>query len=462
MAAIVTDSFRRNNAKFFLQDIASNSTNYYVGLGKSNKWTLDEESLLPGDIPVSLGIEGENTEIKSNLVTLLKINSTNAERVIPHIKWKAGAHYKAYSPYDPDCFYPSVLEGEVEINPCYAVVSGRIYLCLQAGQEGTAGIPVATDYRATTIGGDGYVWILIDNISTALSKLITDQFINITSGTASAAVAPTIQADGGGLLYGFSVLSPGDGYGSLNTVTFVARYSNGTTAEIDCPVVTDPDTGLLKNVLLPANWSYTATTSKLIVDGYFKIASTGSGAVIVPHIAPLRGFAYEPTITLPSWFVGIAVDAADDISSDGFYVPYRQISVIKDVQYSEGASPDTLGAARYLTLNSAPNSGIAIGDILTITSGESRVNAYADSYKAIDVEGTIFHRLYFHQNSVTGYGIIPNTGTVTDSKGTSVAYSAVNDNEYIPRTGTVIFTENRKPINRQSGQTEEIKIIIQF
>ena len=65
MAAIVTDSFRRNNAKFFLQDIASNSTNYYVGLGKSNKWTLDEESLLPGDIPVSLGIEGENTEIKS-------------------------------------------------------------------------------------------------------------------------------------------------------------------------------------------------------------------------------------------------------------------------------------------------------------------------------------------------------------------------------------------------------------
>jgi hypothetical protein len=462
MAAIVTDSFRRNNAKFFMQDIASNSTNYYVGLGKSNKWTLDEESMQPGDIPVSLGIEGENTEIKSNLVTLLKINNTNAERVIPHIKWKAGARYKAYSPYDPDCFYPGVLEGGIEINPCYAVISGRIYLCLQAGQKGTAGIPVATDYRATTVGGDGYVWILIDNISTALSKLLTDQFINITSGIATAAIAPTIEADGGGLLYGFSVLSGGDGYGSLNEVTFVARYSTGTTADIDCPVIVDPDTGVLKSVLLPPNWSYTDIASKRIVDGYFKIDSTGSGAVIVPHIAPLRGFAYEPTIILPSWFVGIAVDAADDISSDGFYIPYRQISVIKDVQYTEGASPDTLGAARYLTLNSAPNSGISIGDMLTITSGSTQVKAFADTYKAINIGGTIFHRLYFHQNSITGYGVIPNSGTVTDSKGTSVTYSSVNNSEYIPRTGTVIFTENRKPINRQSGQTEEIKIIIQF
>jgi hypothetical protein len=462
MAAIVTDSFRRNNAKFFLDSISSNSTNYYVGLGKSDKWTLDEESLQPGDIPISYGTEGENDDIKSNLVTLLKINNTNAECVIPHIKWKVGARYKAYSPYDPDCFYPSVLEGGIEINPCYAVISGRIYLCLKAGQEGTAGIPVATDYRATTVGGDGYVWILIDNISTALSKLLTDQFINITSGTAPTTVAPIIQSDGGGLLYGFSVLSGGTGYGSLNEVTFVARYSNDTTAEIDCPAIADANTGVLKSVLLPSNWSYTNTESKRIVDGYFKIVSTGSGAVIVPHIAPLRGFGYEPSATLPSWFVGIAVDAADDISSDGFYIPYRQISIIKDVEYSESASPDTLSAARYLTLNSAPNSAIPVGDILKITAAGTEAYAYADIYKAININGNISHRLYFHQNSTTGYGVIPSSGTVTDSKGTSVTYNSVNNSEYTPRTGEVIFTENRKPINRQSGQTEEIKIIIQF
>lgn len=462
MAAIVTDSFRRNNAKFFLQDIATADSNYYVGLGRSNKWVNDEESLLPGDIPVSYGIEGDIAEIKSNLITLLKINETNSELVIPHVKWKVDSYYKAYSPYDPDCFYPSEREGGAEVNPCYAVVSGRIYLCLQAGPAKTAGIPVATDYRATIYSGDGYVWMLIDNISTALSNLLTDQFINITSGTVPATVSPAIEADGGGLLYGFTVLEGGEGYGSLNEVVFVARYSNGSSLEIECPAVVDPNTGILKNILLPPNWSYTDTSSKRIVDGYFKIASTGSGAVIAPHIAPLRGFGYEPSATLPSWYVGIAVDAEDDISSDGFYIPYRQISVLKGVQYTENSSPVTLGAARYLTLTAAPTSSIAIGDILTIKSGDVTVSAYADTYKAVEINDNIFHRLYFHQNVVTGYGVIPTSGTITDSKGTTVAYTAVNDNEYIRNSGEVVFTENRKPINRQSGQTEEIKIIIQF
>ena len=460
MAAIVTDSFRRNNAQLFLGDIASSSTNYYVGLGKSDKWVLDEEALLPGDIPVSLGIEGDDSDVKSNLVTLLKINDTHTELVIPHIKWKTAAYYKAYSEYDPDCFYPSVLDGGVEINPCYAVVSGRIYLCLQRGQGATSGIPVATDYRATMYANDGYVWVLVDNVSTVLSKLITDQFINITSGVAPLTVAPSIEADGGGLLYGFSVLSEGSGYASLNEVTFVARYSSGDVVEIDCGAIADPNTGVLKSVSLPPDWSYTAVGSKRIVDGYFKINSTGSGAVIVPHIAPLRGFAYEPSKILPSWFIGIAVDAADSISSDGFYIPYRQISVLRNVEYTENSSPDTLGALRYLTIPAAPSSGISVGD--TLKFGTTEITAYFDSYSSVEIEGAASRRIYFHQNSTTGYGVIPSIGTVTDSKGTSVAYTAVSDNEYIPHSGEVVFTENRKPINRQSGQTEEIKIIIQF
>ena len=462
MAAIVTDSFRRNNAQFFLNDIASADSNYYVGLGKSEKWTVDEEALLPGDIPASLGIEGDSLDIKSNLVTLLKINETHAELVIPHIKWKSEAYYKAYSPYDPDCFYPSILEGGDEINPCYAVVSGRIYLCLQRGQGKTAGIPVATDYRATTYAGDGYVWILVDNISTALSKLITDQFINITSGVISEAIQPLVENDGGGLLYGFSVLDGGSGYGSLNEVTFVAQYSNGTSTEIDCPVVADVNapTGSILEVLLPGNWSFNASTSKKIVGGYFKIDSTGSGAVIVPHIAPLRGFAHEPSRVLPSWFIGIAIDAADDISNDGFYIPYRQISVLKGVQYDESASPDSLAAARYLTLASTPSSSISVGD--KITFGTTGITAYFDSYVVVENESGSSRRLYFHQNSTTGYGDIPSNGSITDSKGMTVQYTSIHNNEYIAGSGDVIFTENRKPINRQSGQTEEIKIIIQF
>lgn len=459
MAAIVTDSFRRNNAQFFIGDLSNPNSNYYVGLGKSDRWTADEEALLVDSIPTPLGTPADDSDIMSNLITLLKVNGSNAGLVIPHIKWKLGATYKAYSPLDPDCFYPSTTTGGAELNPCYAIVSGRIYLCLQAGPGAVANSPVNTDYRATSYGADGYVWILVDSTSTASAAVVTDQFISITSGVVPSSVAPSIENDGGGLLYGFTVTAGGSGYGSLNSVTFVAR-SGTIETEIVCPAVVDANTGALTRVLLPSDWSWTAPASKGIVDGYFKIDSTGSGAVIVPHIAPLRGFGYEPSTALPAWFVGVAVDAVDNISSDGFYIPYRQISILRGVETSDAATLDTLGAARYLTLNAAPNAALSTGD--TITFGTTGIRAFIDTYAAVNIEGSVSHRLYFHQNSSTGYGLIPSSGTCTDNKGTSVNYVSVHDNEYVPRSGTVIFAENRKPINRQSGQTEELKIIIQF
>ena len=464
MAAIVTDSFRRNNAQFFLDDIAvprNPSTNYYLGIGKSEQWAADEDSS-DLEIPIPLGIPSDASDIKSNLTTLIKISAAGSGLVIPQIKWKAGARYKAHSPADPDCFYHSTLVGGGEVNPCYAIISGRIYLCLKAGEGTTADIPVSTDYRALSYGSDGYVWILVDNIATATANVNTDQFISISSGIASEAVRPTIEADGGGLLYGFTVVSGGSNYTSTNAVQFVSRTSTHVITTVTCPVDINPTTGAIESVMLPSNYSYTAQSSKGIVDGYFIFGSneTGSGAVIVPHIAPLKGFAYNPSAVLPAWYVGISVNAVDNISSDGLYNPYRQISILKDVEYLENASVDTLAALRYLTVASAPSSVPAVGSLITF--GTTGIKAYFDNYSVVTVGGTTQHRIYFHQNSTTGYGVIPSTGTFTTSNNTVINYLTVNNNEYIPRSGEVIFAENRKKINRQSGQTEEIKIIIQF
>ncbi len=461
MAAIVTDSFRRNNTQFFLDNITRTDVNYYLGLGKSEQWAVDEDSSTL-QIPIPLGIPSDNSDVKSNLTTLIKINATNSGLVIPQIKWKAGARYKAHSPADPDCFYHSTLLGGGEVNPCYAIISGRIYLCLKAGEGAVADIPVSTDYRALSYGSDGYVWILVDNIATATANINTDQFCSISTGVAADSVAPTIVADGGGLLYGFTVLSGGSGYTSTNSVTFMSRTSRDVVTPLTCPVDINPITGIIESVMLPADYSYTATSSKGIVDGYFIFESgeTGSGAVIVPHIAPLQGFAYHPSANLPSWYVGISVDAIDNISSDGLYNPYRQISILKDVESSENASVDTLAALRYLTLLSTPDNIPAVGSLITF--GTTGIKAYFDNYSLVTAGGNTQHRIYFHQNSTTGYGVIPSTGSFTTPNNTTINYLTVNNNEYIPRSGEVIFAENRKKINRQSGQTEEIKIIIQF
>ena len=461
MAAIVTEHFRRNNALSFLNDIKdTQNNNYYLGIGKSDKWATNETSLTL-DIPFPTGTYADEVDILSNLISCVKINQSNTTLVIPNVQFNIGSKYKVYSPYDLDCFYPtSSVNGTT--NPCYASLDDKIYLCLANNGGGVTSVaPTSTDYRAIK-NSDGYVWILVD----ASSKLFsTNQFIGVASGTAEVSLINNIKNDGGGLLYGFSVKNGGTGYAGVTSATFTAtQEENPDLIEFTCDVtVVD---GVITAVSLPSDYDYTDTNSKKILGGTFTIG-TGSGAVIVPHIAPPFGFAYEPSRTLPAWYAGVAVNAVDSISGDGFYIPYRQISIIKNLEYnaeliSSENSVDTLGALRYLVISSAPAVTTQVGDIISF--GSSITKAYFDTYAAVDVNGDTEHRIYFHQNSMTGFGNIPSSGTFTNttSPSTAIGYSSVQEGEYIQQSGDVVFTENRRPISRQSGQTEEIKIIIQF
>jgi len=457
MAAIVTEHFRRNNVLSFLTDIQDTDNNYYLGIGKSDKWGPDE-SLSTLTIPIPTGTYAEENDTLSNLVSCVKINQSNASLVIPNVKFNIGSKYKVYSPLDPECFYPSTVGGNT-LNPCYATIGSRVYLCLANNNNGvTVDSPSATDYRAIK-NSDSYVWILVDN---NLGLFNTPQFINITTGTAALSIVNGIKNDGGGLLYGFSVKDGGVGYtvGS-STATFTARQvGNASPISITCTVVAD-SAGKITRVTLPFNYSYTAASSKNILGGAFTFSS-GSGAIIIPNIAPADGFAYEPSRVLPAWYAGISVDVVDNISNDGFYIPYRQISIIKNLEYDPAVvNVDTLGALRYLLLSGPPAVATSVGDVITFAN--SVATAYFDTYSTVVVDSVTEHRVYFHQNNATGYGAIPASGTFTNSaSATTIAYTSVEEGEYVQHTGDIVFTENRKPITRQSGQTEEIKIIIQF
>lgn len=468
MAAIVTDTFRRNNARSFISDILDvTNNNYYVGIGKSDKWIVDEEILNVSDIPVPRGVPSDDTNIKSNLVTLIKVTDKNAKVVIPHVKWQVGKYYKAYNPTDPQCFYPETVGG-IEINPCYAVVKNRIYLCLQRPLHPTTAAlvavskePARNDYVADK-GSDGYVWILVDNLSATAATIVTEQFISLNlPGTAAADNADNIREEGGGIIYGFTVTSGGAGYPDLFEITFVGTYESGGTDDITCSA--SAADGVLKSVSLPVGWNYIDAGKRGFVDGYFKTTTIGSGAVIVPHISPLAGFAAAPEEILPAWFAGIAVDLKDDVSTDGFYISYRQISVLRNVEATIPTGPiDTLKAVSYLVLTAGPTVIPITGDIITF--GDTKIRAYIDTYSPVrdPITTAIEHRLYFHQNYVTGFGAIPATGTFIDSREETRDYTGIVSGEYVANSGQVVFTENRKPINRQAGQTEELKIIIQF
>ena len=462
MAAIVTEQFRRNSAKTLLSEIADNSKNFYVGLGKSDTW-VDDEAETGWTVPDPSGTNGEALEIKSNLTSLLRAEIVNSKLVVPRINYKAGARYKAYSPYDENCFYPETVAGNNYL-PCYVVNSTgptiAIYLCLYAPPVPSSAMPDdISGWAPRSYGTDGYVWLRIDTFAEVNSPINTDQYISISSGTVASNVASSIATASGGILYGFNIVSGGSDYIGSMTVTFNAYKANGTTQAIVCTPVLDSE-GAITALYLPNNYDY-ATTG--FVGGTISIAGApdGQGAVIAPHIAPLNGLAYEPSNVLPSWFVGIAVKATNDISSDGFYIPYRQISILKNVQHNQSGNPPTLGALKYIRLTAAlPNlSDVSPGTVITFANGSK---ALFDSYAEIDVEGTTQYRVYYHQNTKSEYGKIIDSSSLSIAAFNNVAYTSTQNNEYVPNSGEVIFVENRKPIIRAQGQTEEIKIIIQM
>ena len=472
MSAIITEQFRRNSAKSLLQDIQTLDTSYYVGLGKSDKWVDDEQSR-DWTVPTATGTNGEAIDIKSNIITLLKADSTNTRLTIPRINYKSGVRYKEYTPYDENCFYPTRLSG-VDYLPCYVVVNGvssiAIYMCLHAPTNSISSyVPDdTTSYRPRTYGNDGYVWALIDHFTISEAVINTDQYISINGGSVIGSTAVDIQNSSGGVLYGFTVKNGGTGYAAGQfDIRFKPYSSTGASYEpITCTAKTT--NGSITAVELPSN--YIIGSNLGIAGGIFEIVDPiegSAGAIIQPHITPLLGLAHTPSNILPSWFIGVSVKAMDDISADGFYIPYRQISILKNVSHNKpGERPLTLGALKYLKLlNAKPElENILPGTKITFATQSDTV-AIFDAYTVVDVNGTSEFRVYYHQNETSGYGWIDDVDNITIGNIDTYAglpYFAKSNNEYTPGSGDLIFIENRKAIVRAQSQTEEIKIIIQL
>jgi len=453
MSAIITENFRRNNTSSFIADLAAN--NYYVGLGKSDKWTSDEQAY--PTVPNPIGTFLDEREIKSNLISLIGVNAVNGTRVIPNNKFLAGKIYKAYDPLNDNCFYSSTVNSVTSL-PCYVTVSENIFLCLYS--PGTAAISVPTystiKYKPFTTG-DGYVWILLDIIAINSANTInTDQFVSITSDTPpDYETALSIPAQGG-LLYGFTVIDGGTGYTSVNAAfTYSYKTSGGVTGtKTGTATITS---GSITN--LPFNIISSAVNN--VVSGVITLDSPGggSGFKAIAKIAPVNGFAYQPYKILPAWYAAVSVKAESLISGDGFYIPYRQISLIKNPEYNtllvSGNSSVSLRALPYLILSGAPTTTLVIGDILTI-NGTTQI--------LFDSFDTTNNYLYYHQNNISGYGNTSFISPTITKDGYTIGQTVLNSilGEYKANSGDVIFIENRKAIARSASQTEEIKIIIQF
>lgn len=501
MSAIITNNFRKESCKRFIDDVIAPASSYFIGLGKTEKWP--DDATLPEDnplfsVPLPNGTIIEDADVLDNLISLVKVSAQHP--LVPRNEWKSGRTYKVYDPYDPKTFD---LEGSTY--PSYITTSNNVYVCLDNkddnGVVASTVSPIGatmTSYttfdttnhvRKTT---DGYVWAILQNNDEA-SPFYTPEFIPVNPDLIDSELT-NARAATGGLLYNFNIESSGTGLDS-NTKFILTGIDVNGVAKPEVILNTDSRFNL---VIGSGNTSlqrleYVDIDDEAspadVLTGYLKASvqvynsddTLRDDVVIKPLIAPIDGFGASPKSDLPSFYAGCYSRFTGTVDGEALVdTPIRQISLIKNPERSldspsvndDGTSyedENALDAVNYIQFASGVLSGAAAptGSIISQehTAGSNTV-AYVDGYD------TTNDRIYYHTNSNHEVNYTPFSDdeelTVSPTGGGSaITYNGSDitglvNSEYVHNTGKVMFVDHRRKIVRNIDQTEDIKIVIQF
>lgn len=151
MAAIITEEFRKQNVKRFMDDIANDDISHYIGIGQPTQFANHTNN--PSYTPYPAGTFGDRRRAIDHLTSLFRVTTSNTRLVIPHVPLLAGVSYKVYNPFDPTCFYPS---NDDLVKPCYAMFSpNKLFLCIAQTLEAAAPGSSMTAANIQAKFGDG-------------------------------------------------------------------------------------------------------------------------------------------------------------------------------------------------------------------------------------------------------------------------------------------------------------------
>jgi hypothetical protein len=468
MTAIVTSNFRVINAENFKEDVADANTSVYVGIGKSDVWSLttsdttDTTPFTPVDALDSLG------EASQNMIGMKLIGTADVSHVVPRYTWASDISYYAWDSDDSSIFDKKfyILTSEF-----------KAYKCIKAGGSVSTIQPTQT-LTDPTAESDGYIWKYMYTISVAdAEKFLTTSympvktipFINPASGTTPKSEYTNSEAE--------AALSEADYAQYLNqkasrasaTAAGIERIevtSGATYSSTPTVTITGDGTGATATAVMSGSGSnqtvasITVTnkgTNYTVADITFGSGDAAARAVISPEL----GHGVHPIKELGAFFIGLNSQLTGNEGGDlTVGNDFRQVTLIRNPKlYGPGAvaAAATLKALKYLDFSAAITSFLVDELIVGQTTG-------AQAY-AVEIDtGTGY--IYYHQNAKTGYKAFQNGETVVgQTSSASVALeasSALGTPEVHPGTGDIMFLENRNPINRTTTQIEDIKVIIEF
>ncbi len=460
MTAIVTSNFRVINAENFKEDVADPATSVYVGIGKSDVWSLttsdttDTTPTTPVDALDTLG------EAYQNMIGMKLIGSADISHVVPRYTWASDTSYHAW---DSD-------DGSIFDKKFYIVTNEfKVYKCIKAGGSVSTVQPTQT-LTDPTAESDGYIWKYMYTISVAdaekflttsympvktvsldfasdslasqnLSEADYAQYLNqkASRDSLTAAGIERIDVIAGGTYSSTPTVSiSGDGTGATATAVMSGSGSNQTVDSIN---ITNKGT------------NYT------VADITFSAGDASARAVISPEL----GHGVQPIKELGAFFIGLNTQLTGTESGDlTVGNDFRQVTLIRNPKlYGPGAvaTAATLKALRYMDFQPTTTVTDYLVDEL-IVGQTSGAQAYI-----VEIDAATGY-VYYHQNDKTGYTSFTGgeniVGQTSSVNGSLEAANSLGTPQVHPGTGDIMFLENRNPINRTTTQIEDIKVIIEF
>jgi hypothetical protein len=466
MVAIITDAIKRQFIQEIYDDLSdSAASRYYVAVAKSEDWN---DSDIPVD-PANTDREARNFRLGMQAIKRI----TDYSFTVPRYNWSFGTTYSAYN--DNTSGYPTI--------PYYVLTEDNaVYICLkQAKTDGGIAQPSTVKPSGTLTreytAADGYIWKFLYTIGTlSATKFLTANYMPVqkilTTDSDSLAVEIEQKAiqDAAipGQVIGLRIVNGGAGYDDapVPTITIVG---NGTTAQgltwvtggVITKVEMDESDG---EIIAGSGYSW----AEAVISG----GSPTTAASVLPILSPKNGFGADPRIDLKA--TAIMFNVIPDSDENGEWVignSFRQLGILKNPKVGDISSDSDYIAAAGNTLR-----GLRFASVSTAFTVGSTIQGATSSAKALvdKISGTGSSTIiYYHQSEATGFTQFQEAEAITELSGLpgsgilkagafdadSRAYDYPSAD---PFSGELLYIDNRAKIDRDEGQAEDIKIIIQL
>ena len=435
MVAVVTQDTRLINAKNFEESFSEkHKDRAYVFIGKKESW---QDDVFP---PVHEDSTAGQISLWKNFIAAKLISSNNFIRVIKRFDWTSG---QIYSPFD---------DAEQDIvnrtYPLYVFTDeGNVYKCIDAPGNN---IPSTVKPSGTSLSifqtSDGYSWKYMYSLSvTEINEYTTNNWIPVKTlkedNGSSQWDVQTAAIDGG--IHKIDVVDQGTGYSSA-TVTITSDTGTGATATADVSngkiqsiTVTDPGTGYR--------------------DAVVTISGDGINATAKATLSPTGGHGSDPIKELNGIYTMVKVQMTDDEGGDfPVNISFRTIGVVINPKINQlgtrikvsgiGAANDFLSEDTITGLSSSATGTVSTWD-------------YENKYLYLkDVTGSFStNETIKNQNNLSS-----TVDEITNNVNLFATDLTYSDTEIKKYEGRIVYVENRQPIERNTGQTEDVRLVIEF